>query len=480
MDPADLRDLDAVVDDLAVTAAEGGCDVRRLGVAEPPPIDLQVALRGALARPAGAPPLRELARGRRSAVVITSDATRPVPAHALIGPVMAELETAGIGADAVDVVIGGGAHRPAYRDEIVRLLGEEWAGRLRVHCHDAKATDLADLGQTPAGTPLLVDRRVAAADLRTSFGQVEPHEFAGFTGGRKSILPAVAGEASILANHAVANLSHPSARPGVLEGNPIHEDMRAAARLARLDFIVNVVLGGDLQPLAVAAGDPEAAHAELVAFVRGYAQLERPEGPVDVVVTGPGAPLDINLYQSTKPLVGLQPMVEGMAATSLHSSGTAQTGVTSPDDAGVVAAPPWRPPVVVLLSRCWDGTGSDEMLEPFAGASGPADVLARLREHYTVEMNESFNIARFLTVCPRVVACCPGVPDDVLRRLFFIPAPTPEAALQAALALVAPDGAVSGSSAPPVAARRPSVLVFPRAHRALFVTTADPREVSHP
>jgi nickel-dependent lactate racemase len=467
MDPADLRDLDAVVDDLAVTAAKGGCDVRRLGVAEPPHIDLGAALRRALARPAGAPPLRDLARGRSSAVVITSDATRPVPAHALIGPVMAELEAAGIGADAVDVVIGGGAHRPAHPDEIVRLLGEEWAGRLRVHCHDAKATDLVDLGHTPAGTPLLVDRRVAAADLRISFGQVEPHEFAGFTGGRKSILPAVASEASILANHAVANLSHPSARPGVLEGNPVHEDMLAAARIARLDFIVNVVLGGDLQPLAVAAGDPEAAHAELVAFVRGYAQLERPEGPVDVVVTGPGAPLDINLYQSTKPLVGLQPMIEGMAAEARAGAQGAELAA-------------WRSPVVVLLSSCWDGTGSDEMLEPFAGACGPAEVLARLREHYTVEMNESFNIARFLTVCPRVVACCPGVPDDVLRRLFFIPASTPEAALQAALALVAPDGAVSGSSAPPVAAGRPSVLIFPRAHRALFVMTADPGEVNRP
>ena len=325
MDPADLRDLDAAVARLGEQATAAGCDVRRLGVAEPPPVDLRAALDRALARPVGAPPLRELARGRGKVAIITSDASRPVPAHALLGPVMAELEAAGVDAAAVDVVIGGGAHRAPYPEEIDALIGREWAGRLRVSSHDYRATDLVDLGRTPAGTPLFVHPLVAAADLRISFGQVEPHEFAGFTGGRKAILPAVSGEATILANHSLANLSHPLARPGVLEGNPIHEDMLAAARMAGLDFIVNVALGCDLQPLAAAAGAPEAAHAELVAFVRGYTQLEIPEGPVDVVVTGPGAPLDLNLYQSSKPLVGLQPMLEAMAAAGA-ASGAAASG----------------------------------------------------------------------------------------------------------------------------------------------------------
>ncbi|HQG03423.1 MAG TPA: nickel-dependent lactate racemase [Thermoleophilia bacterium] len=481
-----LQDLDAVIAALERRARAAGCDVRRLGVAEPAHIDLSATLADALAHPVGAPPLRELAQGRRSAVIITSDATRPVPAQALLGPVMAQLGAAGLGADAVDVVIGGGAHRPPNGAEVRTLLGKEWTGRLRVHCHDARAADLVDLGRTPAGTPLFVHPLVAAADLRIAFGQVEPHEFAGFTGGRKSILPAVAGEASILANHSLANLSHPWARPGILDGNPVHEDMLAAARLARLDFIVNVALGGDLQPLAVAAGDVEAAHAALTDFVRGFAQLEPPEGPVDVVVTGPGAPLDINLYQSSKPLVGLQAMVEAMAARAADAP-----------------AAVWRPPVVVLLSSCWDGTGSDEMLAPFAGARDPQEVLDRLRTHYTVEMNETFNIGRFLTVCPQVVACCPGVADDDLRRLFFTPAPTPEAALQTALILVGQEAAAgagavtapayaaaspayaaaspawAAASPTPVArqsaVRPPSVLFFPRAHRALFAVPSEAR-----
>jgi len=125
----------------------------------------------------------------------------------------------------------------------------------------------------------------------------------------------------------------------------------------------------------------------------------------------------------------------------------------------------WRPPVVVLLSSCWDGTGSDEMLAPFAGARDPQEVLDRLSTHYTVEMNETFNIGRFLTVCPQVVACCPGVADDDLRRLFFTPAPTPEAALETALTMVAEAAAV----------RPPSVLFFPRAHRVLFAVPGEAR-----
>jgi nickel-dependent lactate racemase len=442
---------------LAGTATAAGCDVRRLGVAEPPRVDFGAALTRALAGPVGSPRLRDLARGRRNAVIITSDATRPVPTHALLGPVMAELAAGGLDAAAVDVVIGGGAHRQPYPEEIEALIGGEWAGRLRVRCHDHRAADLVDLGRTPAGTPLLVDGVVAAADLRVSFGQVEPHEFAGFTGGRKAILPAVTGEAGILANHALANLRHPKARPGVLEGNPIHEDMVDGARIARLEFIVNVALGADLQPLAVAAGDPFAAHAELTGFVRGFAQLEWPEGPVDVVVTGPGAPLDINLYQSVKPLVGLQPMIEAMAAEARAAEGPRAAAAEASGGPGV-----WRPPVVVLVSRCWDGVGSQEMVEPFDGASGPEEVLDLLDERYTPEMNESFNIARFLTVCPHVVACCPGVTDGDLRRLFLTPATTPERALKTALALAAPTSV----------GRRPSVLLFPRAQRALFPESA--------
>ena len=188
------------------------------------------------------------------------------------------------------------------------MLGAEWVGRLRVVNHDARGETVA-VGTTSRGNEVLIDRRVAEAGVRIALGLVEAHEFAGFTGGPKAILPAVSGYDTIIRNHSIAMLSHPGARPGVLENNPIHEEMCEAARLARLDFVVNVVLDSGLRPLAVAAGDPVAAQAELVRFVRGYAEVSVSGDAPDIVVIGPGRPLDINLYQSIKPLVAIEPFV---------------------------------------------------------------------------------------------------------------------------------------------------------------------------
>ena len=339
----ELADLDALCTRLETSSLLRDHEVLHLAPSDPPPIDLPTALASALASPAGTPPLHELARGRRTAVIITTDATRATPSAALIGPVMEELARAGLSNDAVEVVIGVGAHRPATGDEIRRLLGSEWAARLRVTNHDARAADLVAIGRTPRGVPLLVNRRVAQADLRIAFGQVEPHEFAGFTGGRKAILPSVAGYETIVRNHALDMLVAPTARPGVLDGNPIHEEMLDAARQARLDFIVNVALDRESRPVAVAAGDVDQAHQELVAFLRRHFGVPALTRPPAVIVTGTGAPLDINLYQTIKALVGIEPLLDG-----------ARSGAAAP--------------VVVLLSRCWDGDGSDEMFEPFLKA----------------------------------------------------------------------------------------------------------------
>jgi nickel-dependent lactate racemase len=418
-----MLDLDAALAHTAASPRLAGCEIRCPAVAEPAPIELGPALAEALARPLGSPPLPELARGKDSAVIITADATRAVPNRALLPSVVAELNRAGIPDRHISVIIGTGAHRPLTRDELAQLLGGEWVRRLRVANHDPRAGDLVRVGVTPRGNEVRVNRLVAEAGVRVAFGQVEPHEFAGYTGGRKAILPSVAGYDTIIRNHSLEMLAHPGARPGELDGNPIHTEMLAAARMARLDFIVNVVIDRQARPLAAAGGDFEAAHRHLVRFIEGFARLEMPEAPVDLVVTGPGHPLDFNLYQSIKPLVAVEPLVD-------------------------------RESVVVLLSACRDGTGSDEMLEPFAGAAGPREALAGVQRAYTIEKDHAFFLARFLSRCPRVIAHCPGVSDAALRTLLLEPAASPDDALaRARLATRRP---------------RPLVLLFARPQRSLI------------
>ena len=468
----ELADINALCARLAESSLLRGYDVLRLAPTDPPPIDLTTELSSVLAGPAGTPPLHELARGRRTAVIITSDATRATPSAALIGSVMEQLARAGISDDAVEVVIGVGAHRPATGDEIKRLLGGEWAARLRVTSHDARADDLVPIGRTARGVPLLVNRRVAQAELRIAFGQVEPHEFAGFTGGRKAILPSVAGYESIVRNHALDMLAAPTARQGVLDGNLIHLEMLEAARLARLDFIVNVALDRESRPIAVAAGDVDQAHRQLVAFLRRHFGVPALTQPPAVIVTGPGQPLDINLYQSIKALVGVEPLLD------------ADHG-----DAGA--------PVVVLLSRCWDGGGSEEMFEPFlqaaerlrdetggdvpaasgdvpAAAGGVPDIAATARaaraaieRDYTIEKGESYLMARVAPKCRAMVACCPGVADERLRLLGWEPARDSQAAVARALELSrSATGTGRGAESDEGGSRL--VVFCPRAQRALF------------
>jgi nickel-dependent lactate racemase len=432
-----MIELDAALTHVASSPFLAGCEIRRPAITEPAPIDLAAALTEALARPAGSPRLAEFARGKGSAVIITADATRAVPNRELLPGVVAELNAGGIPDQRITVVIGTGAHRPLTGDEFGQLLGEPWVRRLPVVNHDPRAADLVRVGVTPLGNEVLVNRLVAEADVRVAFGQVEPHEFAGYTGGRKAVLPSVAGYATIIRNHSIEMLGNPGARPGELAANPIHGEMLAAARMARLDFIVNVVIDGELRPLAVAAGGFEAAHGRLVQFIQRYATVEVPDRPVDLIVTGPGRPLDFNLYQSIKPLVAVEPLVDERS-------------------------------VVVLLSACRDGAGSAEMLEPFAGCPEPHEALARVNRAYTIEKDHAFFLARFLARCPQVIAWCPGVSDAELRTLMLEPAAGLDAALARARQRLA-------SRRP-----RPLVLLFARPQRSLIRVGGRAAAADHP
>jgi nickel-dependent lactate racemase len=413
------------VDVLAAETRRRGHDAVVLSPPSPPPVELAAAAAAALAAPVGSPPLRELASGRSRVVIVTSDATRAVPSAGLLDAVMLELAAAGVDEADVTVVIATGAHRPATAPELGHLLGPRWAARLRVRQHDAHGAELTPCGVTSQGTPVAVDPVVAAAGLRIALGVVEPHEFAGFSGGRKSIVPGVAAYETILANHSVELLRHRDTRPGVLAGNRVHEDLLEAVRLVGPVFILNATLDERLRPTAVVAGECEAAHAVLVDFVR-RTSLCHVDERADVVVTGPGSPLDINLYQAVKALGAVREMVD-------------------------------RRTPVVLLAACHEGTGSPAMLQAFRQSGSPQSVLEALRHEYRVEQNAAVVLAEFLLHAGPVHACCPGLDRPTLETLGMRPAATPQDALAAAL-----DGCGPGAR----------VVFVPRAQRLLFEASA--------
>ena len=407
---ADLADLERVLAETSASPLLSDWEVRLLAPREPAPIDLVASARRALQAPHNSPTLAQIARDKRTAVVVISDATRAVPNRLLLPLVLEELRAGGLSESAVTVIVGTGAHRAPTEAELDDLLGRELRDRVHVISHDARGESVL-VGRTTSGNEVRVNLAFARAQVRIAIGLVEPHEFAGFTGGRKAVLPGVAAAATILRNHSLGLLSHPRARPGILEGNPIHEEMLEAARRAGLHFIVNVVLDRALRPLAIAAGDPDAAHRELTRFVQGYARLSPPadlqavtQAP-DVIVTGPGQPLDCNLYQSIKALVAVEPWAA-------------------------------RDTTTILLSRCWDGTGSRDMLAPFAAGVTPAQVLRSLARDYTVEKDHAYFVARFLARSPSVVAYCPGVDQEDLRRIGFAPAASVADALRMAMGRV--------------------------------------------
>ena len=256
-------------------------------------------VRAALESPIGSPRLRELAKGRRSCVIIISDHTRPVPSKDILPEMFAELE-AGSPGIAITLLVATGFHRPTTTAELEAKLGADILKRVKVVLHDSRnAASNVRIGTLPSGAPCVVDKVAADAELLISEGFIEPHFFAGFSGGRKSVLPGVADQVTVLGNHCSKFIDSPLARTGNLDGNPLHEDMVAAAKLAKLAFIVNVVIDEDKRTVAAFAGDPYAAHRTGCDFLLGYAKVAAK--PADVVITSNGgAPLDQNMYQCVK------------------------------------------------------------------------------------------------------------------------------------------------------------------------------------
>jgi nickel-dependent lactate racemase len=261
--------------------------------------DSKVEIERALKEPIGSKLLYEIVKPEHKVAIVVDDATRSTPTSVMLPPLLAELNAAGVKDENVTIIFACGTHRAVKQREAVALLGEEAFNRVKSVSHDHKAQDLVHVGTTQKyGTKVFLNRVFAEANVRILTGDVCLHYYAGYGGGRKSVLPGVAGEVTIKHNHAM--LLDANARTGVLVGNPVDEDMVEAARMAKVDFVLNVVTNSKGEIVKAFAGDLDQVFAEGVKLVDEMYRVAVDRKADIVVVSSGGYPADVNLYQAYK------------------------------------------------------------------------------------------------------------------------------------------------------------------------------------
>ena len=370
----------------------------------------QACVHQALDLPIGTQRLEELAAGKKTATVITSDHTRPVPSRITLPLLLARLRK-GNPDIALRILVATGCHRAPTADEMRAKFGAEVVASETFILHDCEALDsLRHLGRLPSGGALWLNTHALDTDLLIAEGFIEPHFFAGFSGGRKSILPGIAGRQTVLANHCSAFIADPHARAGSLEHNPLHRDMLFAAERARLAFILNVTLNADKSIRAAFAGHPEKAHAE---GCRQMAQAVTVQGlKADIVITSNGGyPLDQNIYQAVK----------GMTA----AEACCEEGGT-----------------IIMVAGCSDGHGGEGFYRDLSAAESPQALLKKVlavpQEKTPPDQWEYQILARILSK-HRVILVTGLCDPHLIRKMHMEHAATLQEAVQIALSSSGPD-----------------------------------------
>jgi lactate racemase len=352
--------------------------------------DGRAALREALQGPMASPPLRGLVSPSDRVVIVTSDITRPLPAHIIIPAILEELPHVPRGN--FTVLIGTGSHRACTAGEMAAMLGNQVCRNLRRVNHDAfDPACLAPAGTLGDGTTVMLNREYLEADVRITLGFIEPHFFAGFSGGPKAIMPGIAGIDTIRRFHRPEMIDHPLATWGVLEGNPVQGMAAEAALLAPPDFSVNVTLGGGREITGVFCGGMIAAHRAGAEFAAAHSIVCCPE-PFDVVVTSnSGYPLDQSLYQTVKGIC---------AAASIVKPGGD----------------------ILCVARCDDGIPAHgDFAAILAMRDTPGELLAMIRDPKFSRMDQ-WQVQKLAAVLARArVHLKSGLPDGAVRAAHLIP-----------------------------------------------------------
>lgn len=372
----------------------------------------------ALEHPVGSPRLRELAKDKQKIVIVTSDHTRAVPSKITLPLLLKEIRSGNPQAD-ITILIATGLHRPTTEEEQRRMFGDEIVGHEKIAINNAfDPEQFVELCTLPSGAVFQVNKLAARCDLLVTEGFVEPHFFAGFSGGRKSILPGVCSERTVNENHSYKAVSHPRSNSGMLKDNPIHADMLCAAKAVNVQFIFNVALDGEKKIVAAWAGDLEKAHEAGVAFIRQWSQCPVVTG--DIVVTSNGGyPLDQNLYQSPKAM-----------ATAEACAG--EDGV------------------IIMCCSCCDGMGGAHFGEILQRGT-PDEIdryLSEIPPQKTIPEQWCAQVCVRVLRRHQVILVTTFLDHDEVRRANMIPASTPDEALEIAYRLkgehasvvVIPDG----------------------------------------
>ena len=376
-------------------------------------VDPNTELRAVLRNPTGAPPLAQLAAGRRDACILICDVTRPVPNERMLRPILETLEASGIPRENILILIATGLHRPNEGDELAEMVGCWIAENYRIENHHGqRLAEHTYLGDSPRGVPIWLDARYVQADLKISVGLIEPHFMAGFSGGRKLICPGIAALETVKVWHSPTFLEDPRADSGILDGNPVHEENTWIARRAGCDFIVNVVIDVQRRPLKFVAGDMERAFLEGCEFVRGIV-VDTVSEPVDIVVTScAGYPLDTTFYQSVKGMGAALPIVK--------EGGT-----------------------IILAASLSEGIGSPQFCSLFQENASLDEFMQRIQGDYFVM--DQWQLEKMGQVCrkAKVRVVSDGLPAETLNRLFVQSATSVEAAVAEALEEYGPNAKIA-------------------------------------
>ena len=367
----------------------------------------------ALREPIGSESLETLVVGKRKIVLIASDHTRPVPSKVLVPPMLEAIRRGNPEAE-ITILIATGCHRETTKEELTEKFGHEIVERERIVIHDcADESSMVTIGTLPSGGVLRIHALAAEADLLVSEGFIEPHFFAGFSGGRKSVLPGIAAGETVYWNHNADFIASPYARTGILEGNPIHRDMVYAARAAKLAFICNVVINAGHKVVGAFAGDCEQAHLAGAEFLKDLCRCEKT--PADIVITSNnGYPLDQNIYQSVK----------GMTS-----------GEATCEEGGVI----------IMVARCNDGHGGESFAKTMTQDMSAREILEKIQAtpkcDTVPDQWESQILARILSKF-QVILISEADPS-LVSAMKMHPAENLEQALQLARELLGRDGTVT-------------------------------------